>query len=99
MNTLYGFLQVDLFKPVSLKTAQRQASWASRYGLICRVLRPFCRALNDLTAGRTSTYARFSFTEEARTAVRMWRAMLYLVRYDEVRFTRTLESFNISSPV
>jgi hypothetical protein len=31
--------------------------------------------------------------------VHMWRAMLYLVRYDEVQFSRTLESFNISSPV
>lgn len=99
LNTLYGFLQVDLFQPVSLKVAQRLASWASRYGLICRALRPFCRALHELTAGRTSTHALFSFTEEARTAVRMWRAMLYLIRYDEVRFTRTLESFDVSSPV
>ena len=93
LNTLYGFLQVDLLQPVSLKTAQRLASWASRYGLICRALRPFCSALNQLLVGRLHRHATIPLTEEARIAVRMWRAMLYLVEYDEIRFTRTLQSF------
>jgi hypothetical protein len=97
-NTIYGFLTVDLSMPVSLKTAQRLASWASRYGLICRALRPFCGALNQLTAGRHDRDAKIRFTEEARIAVRMWRAMLYLVRYDEAKFKRTLGSFNADHP-
>ena len=98
LNTIYGFLSVDLSRPVSLKTAQRLASWASRYGLICRALRPFCSALNHLIAGRQERHAKIALTEEARIAIRMWRAMLYLVRYDEARFTRTLESFNADPP-
>ena len=98
LNTLYGFLHVDLYQPVGLKEAQRLASWASRYGMICRALRPFCGALHQLTTGRASPHARFPFSGEARIAVRMWRAMLFLVRYDEVRFTRTLVSFNADLP-
>jgi hypothetical protein len=59
LNTFYGFLHTDLYKPVKLKEAQRLASWASRYGAICRALRPFCAALHQLTTGRSGTHALF----------------------------------------
>ena len=53
LNTLYGFLLVDLDDAMSLKTAQRLASWSSQYGMVCRAMRPFCGALHRLSAGRT----------------------------------------------
>ena len=94
LNTVYGFLTTDLEAPMTIRVAQRLASWSSRYGKICRAMRPFCGALHRLTAGRTSPLATFPVTEEAKTAIRLWRSMLFLVRYDENRFTRPLASFS-----
>ena len=99
LNAIYGFLSVDLSQPVSLKTSQRLASWGSRYGKICRAMRPFCGALHRLTAGRVDRHALFMVSEEAKIAVRAWRAMLFLLHYDEERFSRTLESFTGEPPV
>lgn len=95
LTAVHGFFAVptDTNTLISLKTAQRIASWANRYGKICRVMRPFCAALYNLSAGRTDTHALFKLSSEAAMAIRCWRAMLCLVRYRENDFTRTLESF------
>ena len=42
LAALNGFLNVDTSVRVNLRTAQRLASWSTRYGKICRVMRPFC---------------------------------------------------------
>jgi hypothetical protein len=84
---------------MDLRTAQKLASWASRYGKICRVMRPLCGALNRLIAGRSSAHALFVVSAEAKIAIKCWQAMLCLVRYQEPRFTRTLESFSHTFPL
>ena len=94
LTTLHGFASVQLEEKMDLRTAQRLASWSSRYGKICRVMRPFCGALNRMTAGRTQPHALFSLSAEARVAIQCWKAMLFLVRHDETQFTRHLESFS-----
>ena len=97
LTTLHGFSTVDVEDTMNLRTAQRLASWSSRYGKICRVMRPFCGALNRLTAGRTQPHASFDLSTEAKVAIKCWRAMLFLVRHDEAQFTRRLESFSLQS--
>jgi hypothetical protein len=99
LTALHGFITIDVSKRVKLPIAQRLASWGTRYGKICRVMRPFCGALNRVTVGRTSPHALFHWTEEAIIAIQCWRAMLCLVRYRETEFTRTIESFAHSTPV
>ena len=98
MNAIYGFMKVDLSLPMSLHTAQRLASWGSRYSMICRVMRPFCGALHRLSHGRKERQATFHLSEEAKIAIRGWRAMLCLVHLDEQRFTRSLDSFRDEVP-
>ena len=98
LNALYGFVTVNLAGSMNLRTAQKLASWASRYGKICRVMRPFCGALNRLIAGRVEPHATFPVTAEAKIAIKCWQAMLCLVRFQESRFTRTLESFALTAP-
>ena len=95
LTTLHGFASVQLEDKMDLRTAQRLASWSSRYGKICRVMRPFCGALNRMTAGRTQVHASFLLSAEARVAIQCWKAMLFLVRHDEVQFTRRLDSFSL----
>jgi hypothetical protein len=99
LTALHGFISTDTSKRINLRHAQRLASWGTRYGMICRVMRPFCGALNRVTWGRTEQHALFLLSEEAIIAVQCWRAMLCLVRYRETEFTRTLESFTHSTPV
>jgi hypothetical protein len=78
---------------VTLKTAEKLASWGSRYAKICRAMRPFCGALHRAIAGRASRHALFLMPVEAQMAVRGWRAMLYLVSFDEQKYTRRMGSF------
>jgi hypothetical protein len=98
LTALHGFSTVRIDKPINIKTAQRLASWASRYGKICRIMRPFCGALNRLCTGRTQPHAAFAVSTEAQIAIRCWRAMLYLAKTRETEFTRTLDSFSPSHP-
>ena len=81
-----------------MRTAQRLASWSTRYGKICRVMRPFCSALYRLTWGRTDPHALFALSAEAVVAIQCWRAMLCLVRHREVEFTRAIASFAPETP-
>ena len=76
LNALHGFASVDVDGTTNHRTAQKLASWGSRYGKICRVMRPFCGALNRLIAGRLDPHAVFSISPEARIAVKCWQAML-----------------------
>ena len=57
-------------------------------------MRPFCGALNRATMGRRDRHATFTLEEETKCAIRCWRAMLFLVGYDEAQFTRSLDSFD-----
>ena len=57
LTALHGFVGTDVTKRLNLRTAQRLASWGTRYGIICRVMRPFCGALNRVTWGRMDTFA------------------------------------------
>ena len=75
MNALYGFFTTELDKKISLATAQKLASWSGRYSKICRAMRPFCGALHRATAGWKNPRATFLLPEEARRAIRGWRAI------------------------
>ena len=99
LNALHGFISINVEMKMNLRTAQKLASWASRYGKICRVMRPLCGALNRLIAGRSEAHATFLVSAEAKIAIKCWQSMLCLVRYQESRFTRTLESFSPALPL
>lgn len=99
LSALHGFVSCEVEKKMNLRTAQKLASWASRYGKICRVMRPLCGALNRLISGRSVAHAVFVVSAEAKIAIKCWQAMLCLVRYQESRFTRTLESFSHNLPL
>ena len=98
LTALNGFLNADTTARINLRTAQRLASWSSRYGKICRVMRPFCSALYRMTWGRTDPHALFHLSAEATVAIQCWRAMLCLVRHRETEFTRSIASFAPETP-
>jgi hypothetical protein len=98
LKALHGYISTDTTKRFNLKTAQRLASYGSRFGRICRVMRPFSSALHRMTWGRTSSHAVFWMPEEAIIAIQCWRTMLCLVRFRETEFTRSIESFAPDTP-
>ena len=99
LTALHGFISTDVTKRITLRAAQRIASHGTRYGKICRVMRPFCSALYRVTWGRVDEHALFFLSPEAIIAIQCWRAMLSLVRFKETEFTRTIESFAPTTPL
>jgi len=91
-KTLYAFITVDVTRPVRVRDLERLASLASRYALICTVLRPFCRPLYASYAGlRRNVSVRLE--PAAEWAVRMWRATLCCTVLQERLFARSFASF------
>ena len=82
-TALHGFCSTDTGASafINLRTAQRIASWASRNGKICSVMRPFCGALNRMIGHRLHMHVCPLISTEAAIAVKCWRAMLCLVRF------------------
>jgi hypothetical protein len=99
LTALHGFISTDVTQHLNLKAVQRLASWGTSYGKICRVMRPFCGALNRMTWGRTDSFALPHLSVEAVVAIQCWRAMLCLVRFRETEFTRSIESFAPATPI
>jgi hypothetical protein len=70
LTALHGCISTDVTKRINLRAAQRLASFGTRYGKICRVMRPFCRALYPVTWGRVDEHAIFPLsTTEAIIAI------------------------------
>ena len=59
----------------------------------------WCAEQCDPSAVRSTVYQQderivMPPSEEAKRAIKLWRAMLFLVHYDELRFTRSLEPYS-----
>jgi hypothetical protein len=93
---LTALISTDVDVRINLRTAYRLASWGTRYGKICRVMRHFYSVLNRATWGRTEPHTLFPIPAEAIIAIQCWRAMLCLVR---TKYTRTIVSFTEATPV
>ena len=90
LNTVYGLYTVDTKAQTTLPFAQKLFSWASRYTMIFRHMRPFSSALHQATCGLSVS---FKFRPEAQHSIQMWRATLALVELNEEQLARPLDSF------
>ena len=64
LRALHGFLIVDKDVPIKVKTMQKLASWASRYGKICVYMKPFISVLYAEYTGRND-HASFQLSARA----------------------------------
>jgi hypothetical protein len=93
LKAIYCFFSVDLaadYVPVYL--LEQCASLASRYEMICCVLRPFSRALYASYTGRHRA-AKVELLDDAKWAIRLWRTMLCCTSFEEETFARSFDSF------
>ena len=92
LRALHGFLIVDKDVPMKVKTMQKLASWASRYGKICVYMKPFISVLYAEYTGRND-HASFQLSAKAWEVIRYFRVLLGLTAVNDVEFARPLKSF------
>jgi hypothetical protein len=97
LKALYGFFCTDVDAPITVKVLQKLASYASRYGEICRYMKPFVRALYAAYTGRRTKEA-FTVTPTARISILVFRVLLSLTTVFETKFSRDLSSFQDRPP-
>ena len=96
-RALYAFLSVDLAAPVPVRAMQKLSSLASRYGKICRSLRPLTRFLYRSFAGHFYE-STVCLDPSAQLVIRLFRALLIigLIEADDPslsRHSRLMTSF------
>ena len=77
---------------------QRFASWISRYASICPILLPFTKVISDSFAGFQSRHVHVVLSNEARLALRLFRALFILSIIREDSWTRSWGSFEVVEP-
>jgi hypothetical protein len=93
LKAFYALFTVKLDKKTNLEEVERIASYSERYSLVCKVMMPFQACLNRMIAAHWNSHDMFVWTDEAKLAIRMWRAAIYLVTADEKIYTKDLWSF------
>jgi hypothetical protein len=95
LKAIHTFFNTDLDGPVTLKEVERMASYASRYAVLSRPMKPYTAALHAdaaLFAGNHHERPRH-LSRASKCDIIMWRAYLCLLRLDPKNFARPLESF------
>ena len=94
LKAIYAYGEVDLTPgaKVEVTMMQRLASLGSRYGYICRLLRPYVRTLYASYRGR-STETHVELNEEQRTVIRTFKHLFVAIGLRRTQFSRSFESF------
>ena len=93
LKTFYGLMTLDELSPVTLEDLQRVASWAARYSLVCRQLRPFTRALYSCIQHYTNKYVKIKLSDEAASTIQMWRCFFVFLEINPNTYKRDIKSF------
>ena len=91
-RAIYGFMQVELDKPVTVRLMQRLASWGSRYANICRFLLPMVRVLDGEYMGKAHV-GKWLLSPGARVAIRMFQVLVVALGARSATFGRKIRSF------
>ena len=91
LKTFYGFMAVEEEQPVAVKTMEKLASWASRYGMVCTAMKPFAKDLYAEISGK-SRRSTIILGEHAKRCVRLWRSCLVALELKREKFSRPLSA-------
>ena len=93
LRAFYGFFEVNHEGSIRARTFLRLASWASRYSLVCRPLRPLTTALFAEVRGLRNLEVSKRPSQEAVRSIQMWRVFLVAMELEGEGYRRRLESF------
>jgi hypothetical protein len=97
-KALYGFFSVNETEKVPYRDMERLASWASRYGAVARLMRPFIGGLHGSMKNYDNRFAAIPLTREVQFDIRMWRSYLCVAYLKKDKLIRNLDSFMIREP-
>ena len=92
LKSFYGFFELDVDRPVPVRTMERLASFGSRYVIICRWLGPWNHELYASYTG-VARHKSIKLPAGAKLAIRLWRAGLCALELNVERFGRSFDSF------
>lgn len=95
LKTTYGFLIVDETRKVPVRVMQKLASWASRYGKVCPLIKPFAGTLYGSYKGILNHNASIQLDAEVCMVIWFLRALLCALMLDESRFARPFHTFRV----
>ena len=98
MKAMLCLFSIDLSKEITLVQVQRVSSYCSRYVMILEVMAPFLACIHRLMTGKVGFMGTFPISFEAAWAIKMWRAVFYLLVVDEKHYGRPMESFRPRPP-
>jgi hypothetical protein len=93
-KSLHGFFTTDISKEtISVKELEQLASWATRYSLICRPLKPFVYSFYRNRSYHQLQSLQLEMSEEVRLDILLWRVFLCASHLRPQSFARSIESF------
>ena len=93
LKALHGFMTVRLGDHLSIRHFMKLASWASRYSIICRYMKPFTHYLYSISTGMKNLDATKRVTSPIYQIVRLWVMFLVLANLEPQSFSRSILSF------
>jgi hypothetical protein len=93
LKATHLFFEVDTEAPVTILQLEQLGSLASRYSLVCAVLRPYTRALHAARRGCVRQNVRVTLEAMAKRSIWLWRCMFVMLRCNRVALSRTFASF------
>ena len=94
-KTLYGFFKLEEFQQITVKEIQRLASWASRYSLICRYMKPFTHFLYQSIQGRTQLQSLIVIDGSLWLVIQLWQVFLVMSKLRPEKYAKSILSFKI----
>ena len=98
LKTFYGLVNLKEEEIVNLQEIQRIASWAARYSLVCRQLRPFTRALYGCIQHYTNKHVKIKLPDDAVNTINLWRCFFTYLEINPKKYERAISSFVCRPP-
>jgi hypothetical protein len=93
----FGEVNTEPGAVVTVKTLQRLASLGSRYGGICRLMRPFTRILYSAYRGQQQ-HGEVPLDNVTRRVITLFKVLLVMTFFQPTRFAVRFSSFTRQSP-
>ena len=94
-KTLFGFFKLEKFQKITVREIQRLASWASRYSLICRYMKPFTQFLYQSIQGRKQLQSLVVVEGSLWLVIQLWQIFLVMSKLRPEKYAKTILSFKI----
>ena len=85
----------EKFQKITVREIQRLASWASRYSLICRYMKPFTQFLYQSIQGRTQLQSLVVLEGSLWLVIQLWKIFLVMSKLRPEKYAKSILSFKI----